>query len=80
MERGTVVRVEGPSEHPWRIWTAEETIFRVAGEPGVRYRATGRVNDDGSIELVQIRKNRPRHLRSLPCDRLVHANDKVKVR
>jgi len=55
-------------------------VFRVIGQPKVRYVATGRVMKDGSIELVLIQKDRPRHLRCIRADRLVVANDEVSVK
>ena len=55
-------------------------VFRVIGQPKVRYVATGRVMKDESIELVLIQKDRPRHLRCIRADRLVVANDEVSVK
>lgn len=55
-------------------------MFRVIGQPKVRYVATGRIMKDGSVELVLVQKNRPRHMRCIRPDRLAVAEDEVAVK
>lgn len=66
MYYGLVTVTEAPAEAPW----PKGTILRVDRANGLRVRVTGRVDKDGSIEVVVVHGKKPEHIRNFMPDRL----------